>query len=130
MGWLAARGRYPDAAARFLRFAYTDRIGGSAWDAFPEEWRQTAGENAKAALADIRIAIGGYPAAKDLATIKAPVVCSYGARSVETMARVTRALARAIPTSSVRVIEGAGHAAAFDAPANFAQAVIGTTRTT
>jgi pimeloyl-ACP methyl ester carboxylesterase len=90
----------------------------------------TVSENAKAALADIRIAIGSYPAAKELATIKTPVVCSYGARSTDTMARVTRALARAIPTSTVSVIEGAGHAAAFDAPANFAQAVIGTTRTT
>jgi pimeloyl-ACP methyl ester carboxylesterase len=130
MAWLAARGRYPDAAARFLRFAYTDRDGRSAWDAFPEEWRQTASENAKATLADIRIAIGGYPAAKDLATIKTPVVCSYGGRSVDTMARVTRVLARAIPTSTVRVIEGAGHAVGFDAPADFAQAVIGTTRST
>lgn len=129
MGWLAARGRHPDAAARFLRFAYTYRDGGSAWDAFPEEWRQTVSENAKAALADIRIAIGGYPAAKDLATIKTPVVCSYGARSAETMARVTRALARAIPTSTVSEIQGAGHAAAFDAPANFAQIIAAATRT-
>jgi pimeloyl-ACP methyl ester carboxylesterase len=130
MSWLAARGRHTDAAARFLRFAYTYRDGHSAWDAFPEKWRHTVSENARAALTDIRIAISGYPPANALATIKPPVVCSYGARSTETMARVTRALARAIPTSTVSEIQDAGHAPTFDAPGNFAQAVIDATRGT
>ncbi len=123
MAWLAARGRHSEAAAAFLRFAYTYRDGGNAWDAFPADWRDTASENAKAALADIRIAVGGYPPAKELATIKPPVVCSYGSRSPITMGRVTRALARAIPTSIVVEIEGAGHAAPFDSTGNFVQVV-------
>lgn len=116
MEWLSSRGRHSDAAAVFLRFAYTYRDGGSAWDAFPEEWRQTVSENAQAALTDIRIAISGYPSRKELAEITTPVVCSHGARSARTMVRVTRALARAIPSANVRDIEGAGHAPAFDAP--------------
>jgi pimeloyl-ACP methyl ester carboxylesterase len=40
MGWLMARGRHPEAVAAFLRFAYSYRDGGSAWDAFLEEWRR------------------------------------------------------------------------------------------
>jgi pimeloyl-ACP methyl ester carboxylesterase len=125
MGWLASRGQRSEAAAVFLRFAYTygDGDGGTAWDAFPEAWRQAARENAAAALTDIRIAIGGYPPASELATITRPVVCTYGARSTGTMARVTRALARAIPTATLSEIEGAGHAAAFDAPVNFVQVI-------
>src|SRR5512133_2328793 len=40
IGALAFRGRQRDAADALLRSAYTYRDGGSAWDAFPEEWRQ------------------------------------------------------------------------------------------
>jgi pimeloyl-ACP methyl ester carboxylesterase len=130
MGWLNWRGQHYDAASRFLRFAYAYREGGTAWDAFPEEWRRTVRENAKAAIADIRIAVGGYPSAKELATIRAPVVCTYGARSAEKMVRVTRSLARAIPTAKVSEIQGAGHAAAFDAPAGFAQVILDAIRIT
>jgi hypothetical protein len=54
IGWLALRGRHRDAVETLLRSAYTYRDGRSAWDAFPEEWRRIARENAKAALADFR----------------------------------------------------------------------------
>lgn len=124
MGSLAARGRHPEAAAAFLRFAYTYRDGRTAWDAFSEEWRQAVAQNARAALADIRIAIGGYPSARELATITRPVLCTYGARSAQTMVRVTHSLARAIPTATVTAIQGAGHAVAFDAPTNFVTVIV------
>jgi pimeloyl-ACP methyl ester carboxylesterase len=123
MEWLTLRGDYSGAAEGFLRRAYTYRDGGSAWDAFPEDWQQAARANARAVLADIRIAMGGYPSRRRLATVTTPVLCTYGARSDNTMIRVTRSLARAIPTASLRKIEGAGHAAAFDAPTNFVQAI-------
>ena len=128
MGWLVARGRHPEAVAAFLRFAYSYRDGGSAWDAFPEEWRQAAADNAQAALADFRIAVGGYPSAKELATITRPVLCTYGARSNKPLVRVARSLARAIPTAQVSEIEGAAHAAAFDAPAYFVQIIADAAR--
>lgn len=130
MGWLVSRGRHADAAAVFLRFAHTYRDGASAWDSFPDEWQQTVSENSKAAVTDIRIAISGYPAPKELADIKRPVVCSHGARSPNTMVKVTRALARAVPTSVVTEIEGAGHAPAFDAPDNFVRVIVDATQTT
>jgi pimeloyl-ACP methyl ester carboxylesterase len=76
-------------------------------------------DNAKAALADIRVAIGSYPPPKQLATITSPVICAYGARSDRTMADIARSLARVIPAASVREIEGAGHAVAIDAPTAF-----------
>jgi pimeloyl-ACP methyl ester carboxylesterase len=123
MAWLASRGQHADAAATFLRFAYTYRDGGTAWDRFPAEWRSTAAENAEAALADIRIAIGAYPSAEALARVNKPVVCTCGERSAETMVRVTRSLARSIPTAAFRRIAGAGHAAPFDAPENFVKVV-------
>jgi len=40
MQWLAWRGRYPEAAETLLRWVYSYRDGGSAWDTFPEQrWR-------------------------------------------------------------------------------------------
>jgi pimeloyl-ACP methyl ester carboxylesterase len=126
MGFLASRGRHAEAAATFLRFAYSDPDGGSAFDRFPDEWRRAASDNAQAALADIRIAIGGYPSRRQLGELERPVVCTCGDRSKATMVRVTRSLAKAIPTATFRQIEGAAHAAPFDAPANFAAAVLET----
>lgn len=126
MRWLASRGRHPDAAAAFLRFAYSYRDGGSAWDRFPEQWRHAVSENAQAALTDIRIAIRGYPSARLLAAISRPVMCSCGNRSAETIVRVTRNLTQAIPTATFTQVPGAGHAAAFDAPSEFAKVVLDT----
>jgi pimeloyl-ACP methyl ester carboxylesterase len=125
IGWLALRGRQSDAAETLLRSAYTYRDGGSAWDAFPEEWRRVGRENAGAALADFRNSISSHPSAAELATIEVPVVCSYGARSPDGMFRLVRALASAIPTARTHRIEAAGHAAPFDAPANFVQVIAG-----
>jgi 3-oxoadipate enol-lactonase len=124
IGWLALGGRHRAAAEVVLRSAYAYRDGGSAWDAFPDAWRRAGTENARAALADFRNSIGVYPSAEDLATIEIPVVCTYGARSPERMVRLVRSLADAIPTGRVQRIDGAGHAAPFDAPADFAQVIV------
>jgi 3-oxoadipate enol-lactonase len=123
LGLLALLGRHGDAADALLRSAYTYRAGGSAWDAFPEEWRRTGRENARAALADLRNSIVTYPSTSDLATVEVPVVCTYGARSPDSMVRLVRSLAAAISTARTRQIEGAGHAAAFDAPSNFVELI-------
>jgi pimeloyl-ACP methyl ester carboxylesterase len=126
MRWLAATGRQPAAAAAFLRFAYAYRDGGTAWDGFPVAWRRVVADNAQAALADIRIAIGGYPSRQQLAAVERPVVCSCGTRSAKTMVRVTHRLAEAIPTATFRQLQGAGHAAPFDAPGEFTKLVCDT----
>ena len=123
IGWLVLRGRYGDAAETLLRAAYAYRDGGTAWDAFPEEWRRVGRENARAALWDFRNSIGSYPSPTDLATVEVPVVCTYGARSPANIVRLTRSLASAIPTARVQEIEGAGHAAPFDATSNFVKLV-------
>jgi pimeloyl-ACP methyl ester carboxylesterase len=128
MNWLVLRGQHADAAETFLRFAYGYRDGGTAWDAFPQAWQQAARDNAKAALADIRMGVGGYPPAARLATIRRPVVATCGSRSRDLMKHVTRSLAAAIPGARVREIDGAGHAAAFDAPAGFARVIAEATR--
>ena len=82
-------------ACPLTRSPYSD--GGSAWDAFPEQWRQAGRENARAALADFRNSIREYPSAADLATIETPVVCPYGERSTGWMLKLTRRLAATIP---------------------------------
>jgi pimeloyl-ACP methyl ester carboxylesterase len=123
IGSLALRGRQSDAAEALLRSAYTYRDGGSAWDAFPAEWRRAGRENARAALADFRNSIGIYPSAKDLATVDVPTVCTYGARSPDSMKRLVGSLAAAIPTATTREIAGAGHAAPFDATTGFVQVI-------
>jgi pimeloyl-ACP methyl ester carboxylesterase len=123
MASLVLRGRPGDAAEVLLRSAYAYRDGGSAWDAFPEAWRQAGRENGRAALWDFLITIGNHPSASDLATVQVPVTCSYGARSPDFMVRCTRSLAAAIPTASTHRIERAAHAAPFDAPGNFVQLI-------
>jgi hypothetical protein len=64
MQWLAGRGRYPEAAETLLRWVYSYRDGGSARDAFPEQWRRTARENGRSVVADLKGSMGGYPAAR------------------------------------------------------------------
>ena len=123
IGSLALVGRHGDAAEVMLRSTFTYRDGGSAWDAFPEEWRQVGRENARAALADFRNSIIAYPSATDLATIQVPVVCSFGSRSQSNIVALVRALAAAIPTATPRQIDGAGHAAPFDATTNFVRMI-------
>ena len=123
MQWLAWRGRYPEAAETLLRWVYAYRDGGSAWDQFPEQWRRTARENGRSVVADLKSSMGGYPRGQDLATITAPVVCTYGSRSRGYMLPLTRSLARAIPTASVLEIDGTAHAVPFDAPGTFAHVI-------
>jgi pimeloyl-ACP methyl ester carboxylesterase len=124
MTWLSRRHRDPEAAAAFLRFAYSYRDGGSAWDRFPEPWRAVAAENAHASLVDIRVAVGGYPSRKQLASITTPVVCSCGSRCHPKMLRVTQGLSRVIPGATFERVDGAGHAAAFDSPTGFAKVIL------
>jgi pimeloyl-ACP methyl ester carboxylesterase len=123
---LAVRGRHEDAAEVLLRAAYTYRDGGTAWDAFPEEWRQIARENARVSLWDFVNSIRNYPSAQDLATVSVPVVCTYGERSPAFMPPLVRSLAAAIPTAGTYEIRGAGHAAPFDATAEFVQVIAET----
>jgi pimeloyl-ACP methyl ester carboxylesterase len=125
IGYLALRGRYSDAAETLLRSAYAYRDGGTAWDAFPEEWRQAGRENGRAAMVDFWNSIGVYPSRADLTTVRVPVVCTYGARSPDNMGHLTRLLASSIPGATTRRIEGAGHAAPFDATDGFVQLVAG-----
>ena len=129
IGWLTLRRRHAEAAETLLRAAYSYRDGGTAWDAFPEEWRRVSRENARAALRDFRNSIGNYPSPADLATIRVPVVCTYGARSPQNIVRLTHSLASAIPTARTQQIEGAGHAATFDATSSFVHVIADTVAT-
>lgn len=120
---LAWQGRYDDAAEVLLRQVYAYRDGDSAWDGFPEEWRRTARENGRSVVADLRATLGSYPSRARLASMATPVVCTYGSRSRNYMRAITRSLAQAIPTATLREVDGAAHAVPFDAPGLFAQVI-------
>jgi pimeloyl-ACP methyl ester carboxylesterase len=121
-------GRPRDAVEALLRSAYAYRDRGSAWDAFPEEWRQVARDNARPALADFRNSIVSYPSANELSTVAVPILCTYGSRSPDSMIRLVRLLASAIPTATTQPIKGAGHAAPFDAVVAFVQVIASAIR--
>lgn len=123
IGSRVIRGRQADAVEVLLRTTYSYRDGRSAWDAFPEEWRRVARENAAATLADFRNSIVAYPSAAELAAIRVPIVCSYGSRSPSSIVALVRSFAAAIPGARVHEIEGAAHAAPFDATTNFVRLV-------
>ena len=127
MGSLVLRRREADAAESLLHAAYAYRDGGSAWERFPEEWRRAGRENARATLRDFLASIGNYPSRTDLSAIEVPIVCSYGSRSPGFIIRLTRTLASAIPAATTAVIDGAAHAAPFDAPANFVRLIADAT---
>jgi pimeloyl-ACP methyl ester carboxylesterase len=127
IGWFTLRGRHADAAETLLRAAYAHRDGSSSWDAFPEQWRSVARDNARSALQDFRNSVGDYPTAAELAAVTVPVVCSHGTLSPANIAGLTQSLATVIPTARVHRVEGAGHAAAFDAPEAFVQLVADVT---
>jgi pimeloyl-ACP methyl ester carboxylesterase len=54
---------------------------------------------------------------------KRPEALSYGSRSAKNIVGLVRSLAAAIPTATTRQIDGGGHAAPFDATANFVQLI-------
>ena len=93
MQWLALCGRHADAAEGFLRWACAYQYGGTAWDAFPPDRRRAARENAKAVLADVRIAIGDYPPTQATGHDQLSGHRANATRSNETMAAITRSLA-------------------------------------
>jgi len=51
LGWEVSRGHYDRATEVLLRFVYGYQDGGTAWDAFPEQWRATAMENGRQVIA-------------------------------------------------------------------------------
>ena len=120
MQGLAWRGRHDEAADALLRYVYSYREGGSAWDAFPDAWRQTARANGRQVIADLKATLRSYPRRRDLATLTIPVICTYGSRSAPYMRTVMRGLANSIPRATLRQIDSAAHAVPFDAPVAFA----------
>jgi pimeloyl-ACP methyl ester carboxylesterase len=123
MEWLTLNRRHSAAADVLLRYVYAYRDGGSAWDAFPDKWRQIARHHGRAVVSDLHSTLGERPRARDLATITVPVCCTYGSRSRTYMRSTMRALADVIPTATLREIAGAAHAAPFDAADEFVQAI-------
>jgi pimeloyl-ACP methyl ester carboxylesterase len=123
VGWQVARDRYDQATEALLRFVYGYQDGGSAWDAFPEEWRATARANGRQVIADLFATMRSYPSAADLGALSVPVVCTYGVRSRPFMQAVARSLAQAVPTARLRPIEGAAHAVPFDNPHALAEVI-------
>ncbi len=116
-------GRKVRAAETFLHWAYAYRDGGSAWDQFPEAWREAARQHAEAVLIDLDIATAEYLSQAKVRSIQTPAVCTYGERGAAAIARLTVRVGDLLPNASVRPIPGSGHAVHFDQPTLFVQTI-------
>lgn len=107
-------GRERQAIDTWLRFATSYRTGGSAFDHMPEERRELLRGNASGVFADLASGDGSHIHKEDLASIRAPVTIITAELSPSFLQKTSASLAKHLPTVTVRTLQGAGHAMAFD----------------
>ncbi len=112
------------AALEVFEFALAYREGGSQFDRFPEEWRESMLDAAEATVAETDHMRHAYPTRSGLSSIACPVTLLQGSRSEQTFAKVNRYLKRRMPAARVVEIEGTAHAIHFDRPEEFRRAVL------
>jgi pimeloyl-ACP methyl ester carboxylesterase len=112
-------------AERFLRWATKYSDGGSAWerDDFPQQWREMMLRGASAAFADMGAGDGSHIARSEVSSIRSPVTIIGGARSPSLYHRIMDGLLRCLSAPRRVVLEGAGHAMAFDEPLELARSI-------
>jgi pimeloyl-ACP methyl ester carboxylesterase len=112
------------AAMEVFEFALAYRDGGSQFDRFSEEWRESMLDSAEATVAETDHMRHPYPTRRGLSGISCPVTILQGDLSEPTFAKVNRYLLRRMPAAKLVVIEGTAHAVHFDRPEEFRQAVL------
>jgi pimeloyl-ACP methyl ester carboxylesterase len=95
----------PDAAAIIID--YYAQPG--SFDAMPEAFRDYCRAKASTNLLDWRAAAGFTPEVADFAALDIPCTIVRGADANRAVADVTDAISQAIPGSTSRVVDGAGH---------------------
>jgi pimeloyl-ACP methyl ester carboxylesterase len=112
------------AALEVFEFALAYRDGGSQFDRFPADWRESMLASAAATVAETDHLRHPYPPRRALASISCPVTLLQGSRTEQTFAKVNRYLRRLLPDAELVEIEGTAHAVHFDRPAEFREAVV------
>jgi pimeloyl-ACP methyl ester carboxylesterase len=122
VGQLTSEGRGRDAAEAFLRFVFSYRTGGSAFDAFDPGLRESMLSNAATLMPEVQ-AGSGEVTVEQLRGITCPVTCLLGESSHEVFVAATNRLVQVISHARVMKIPGAPHAMHIDQPERFAEAV-------
>ncbi len=125
---LAALTRGPRAGAEvFYRWVSQYRgTGTNAFDAYPDEVRETMLAHAPALLAEIRVgggALGEWLRRRALAGLEIPVKVLLGTRSASMFAPAARYLVKVIPTAELVELPEASHMIPTDRPERIVQAV-------
>ena len=107
---LHKQGRVADAAENFMSWAYAYPGGGSAYEAYPQRWREVARSNAASTVHDIAaVATGESISRRQIGQLSMPVVCTVGERSRNANRTLMRRLAAWLPNARLETIAGAGH---------------------
>jgi pimeloyl-ACP methyl ester carboxylesterase len=122
VGQLTDEGRDRDAAEAFMGFVLSYRTGGSAFDAFDPELRESMLANAATLMPEV-LAGSGEVTVKQLQGITCPVTCLLGELSHKVFVTATDRLVQVISHARVVGIPGAPHAMHIDQPERFVDAV-------
>jgi pimeloyl-ACP methyl ester carboxylesterase len=120
---LRMAGRQRQGARVFLRWAFSYRTGGTAFDRLPDDLQKAMLANARAVMWELDAGTGEELTAERIAAIKCPVTCLVGDLTPKPILNATDRLLDMLPQASRTTIEGAAHAIHFDRPAEFVQAV-------
>jgi pimeloyl-ACP methyl ester carboxylesterase len=114
---LQKQGHVVEAAESFMRWAYGYAGGASAYDAYPESWREVARGNAASTVNDVAaIATGETISRRQVGGLTMPVICSVGELSRPANRKTMRRLAAWLPNARLEVIGGAAHEVALTNP--------------
>ncbi len=122
VGQLTGEGRSREAAEAFMRFVFSYRTGGSAWDAFNPELRESMLANATTLMPELDPA-SGEVTVEQLGGIACPVTCLLGELTHEMFVTATERLVQLISHARVLKVPGASHAMHIDEPERFVDAV-------
>ena len=122
VGQLAGEGRGRDSAEAFMRLVFSYRTGGSAFDTFPPELRESMLANAATLMPEVQ-AGSGEVTIEQLQRITCPVTCLLGELSHEVFVTATDRLVQVISHARVVHVPGAPHAMHIDQPERFVDAV-------
>ncbi|HEX4304973.1 MAG TPA: alpha/beta hydrolase [Solirubrobacterales bacterium] len=112
--------RDPRASAQAVfDYALDYRDGGSQFDRFPVEWRDSMFDSAAAIKAEADHLRTPWPRRKAVAGIGCPVTIITGGRSEPAFEGAARQLARILPAARYVSVPNAGHGVHFDQPERF-----------
>jgi len=111
------------AAQELFDFALACRGGGTQFERFPVEWRESMLSSAPAVIRETSQLMRPFPSRAALASIRCPVTLMQGSHSQSIFHKVNRQLSKLLPGAELVEIGGTAHAVHFDRPEQFREAV-------